>query len=166
MPTAMRGLPPLSGASPSRLRMSIAVTMRPRRLSMPAISGAASGTRAMRSGANTTCTREIGRPNSWPPMVAVTYSMTLSFALIVSSRCTFQSGGLFLERRDQALPVELGHVVVQADLAAALDRLRGDQHGQTDHGQVGDARIAPYRRGEFEAVHARHVDVGDDNVDG
>ena len=40
---------------------------------------AASGTRVIRSGMNTSCTREIGRPNSWPPIIAVTYSMTLSF---------------------------------------------------------------------------------------
>ena len=46
--------------------MSIAVTMRPRRLSTPAISAAASGTRVMRAGLNTSCTRAIGRPNIWP----------------------------------------------------------------------------------------------------
>ena len=145
--------------------MSITVTMRPRRLSMPAISGAASGTRASRSGANTSCTREIGRPNSWPSMVAVTYSMTVSVALIVSSRRTIQIGGLLLERRDQPLPVELGHVVVQADLAAALDRIGRHQRGQADDRHVGGARIAPDRRGELEAVHVGHLDVGDDDVE-
>jgi hypothetical protein len=31
--------------------------------------GWASGTRVSRSGMNTSCTREIGRPNNWPPMV-------------------------------------------------------------------------------------------------
>ncbi len=55
--------------------MSIAVTMRPRRLSTPAISGDASGTRVSRSGMNTSWTWEIGRPNSWPAMITVTYSM-------------------------------------------------------------------------------------------
>ena len=71
--------------------MSIAVTMRPRRLSTPAISGGASGTRVSRSGTNTSCTREIGRPNSWSPIITVTYSMTcslmvLSLLMIASSR--------------------------------------------------------------------------------
>ena len=74
---------PSSAARPSRRRMSIAVTMRPRRLSSPAISGGASGTRVSRSGTNTSCTREIGRPNSWPPIVAVTYSMTFSGASLI-----------------------------------------------------------------------------------
>jgi hypothetical protein len=49
---------------PSRRRISMAVTMRPRRLSTPAISGPASGTRVMRDGLNTSCTHSIGRPNS------------------------------------------------------------------------------------------------------
>ncbi len=52
------------GGKPSRRRMSMAVTMRPRRLSTPAISGAASGTRVKRSGMKTSWTREIGSPNS------------------------------------------------------------------------------------------------------
>ena len=41
-----------------------------------AISREASGTRVTRSGMNTSCTREIGRPNNWPPIMAVTYSAT------------------------------------------------------------------------------------------
>ena len=56
--------------------MSTTVTMRPRRLSTPAISPGDSGTRVSRSGMNTSCTREIGSPNSWPPIIAVTYSDT------------------------------------------------------------------------------------------
>ena len=78
MPTAIGGLSSLRGGRPSRRRMSIAVTMRPRRLSTPAISGGASGTRVSRSGMNTSCTREIGRPNNWPPIITVTYSMTFA----------------------------------------------------------------------------------------
>src|SRR5204862_3193451 len=123
IPIAMRGLPSSAGDRPRRKRMSIAVTMRPRRLSMPANSGAASGTRVRRSGMNTSCTPEIGRPNSWPPIVAVTYSMVWSVVLIARSCRTIDARGLLLERRDQALTVELGDVIVQADLAAALDRL-------------------------------------------
>ena len=110
--------------------MSIAVTTRPRRLRMPATSGGASGTRVSRSGTNTSCTREIGRPNSWSPIVTVTYSVSRSWR---RCRCcvpwrsyaaSIDVGGLLLERRDQALAVELGDVIVEADLAAALDRFR------------------------------------------
>jgi hypothetical protein len=50
--------------------------MRPRRLSTPAISPDDSGTRVSRSGMNTSCTREIGSPNSRPPITAVTNSET------------------------------------------------------------------------------------------
>ena len=57
--------------------MSTTVTMRPRRLSTPAISADDSGTRVSRSGMNTSCTREIGRPNNCPPITAVTYSATV-----------------------------------------------------------------------------------------
>ncbi len=63
--------------------MSIAVTMRPRKFSTPAISGAASGTRVIRSGMNTSCTREIGKPNSCPPIITVTYSMMLVSSLLM-----------------------------------------------------------------------------------
>ena len=56
--------------------MSTTVTMRPRRLSTPAISPDDSGTRVSRSGMNTSWTREIGKPNNCPPIMAVTYSAT------------------------------------------------------------------------------------------
>ena len=49
--------------------MSTTVTMRPRRLSTPAISADDSGTRVSRSGMNTSWTREIGRPNNCPPII-------------------------------------------------------------------------------------------------
>jgi len=32
---------------------------------------------------NTSCTREIGRPNSWPPITAVTYSAMVPAAVWV-----------------------------------------------------------------------------------
>jgi hypothetical protein len=56
--------------------MSTTVTIRPRRLSTPAISPGDNGTRVSRSGMKTSCTREIGSPNNWPPIIAVTYSAT------------------------------------------------------------------------------------------
>src|SRR5215831_3841013 len=107
--------------------MSTAVTMRPRRLRTPATSGADSGTRVMRSGMKTSCTREIGRPNSCPPIITVTYSVIwsptawLSLLICVSSSCLGVIGRRFLQRRDQALAVELGDEVVEAGLAAAFD---------------------------------------------
>src|SRR5947209_5178266 len=112
--------------------MSITVTMRPRRLSTPAISREDNGTRVSRSGMNTSCTREIGRPNSWPPIIAVTYSATdpstVSVLLVMlSSLCRLPvhlGRGLFLERRDEARTIEFGNVIVEAGLAPALDRRR------------------------------------------
>ena len=63
--------------------MSMSVTMRPRRLSTPAISGGASGTRVTRSGLKTSCTRRIGRPKNWPSTTAVTYSFRFSMSLFM-----------------------------------------------------------------------------------
>ena len=74
--------------------MSTTVTMRPRRLRTPAISPDDSGTRVSRSGMNTSWTREIGRPNSWPPITAVTYSATVPSVvsvLLVSSSAAFRA---------------------------------------------------------------------------
>src|SRR3954451_11101936 len=133
MTTAIGGLLSSRGGRPSRRRMSIVVTMRPRRLSTPAISGGASGTRGRRSGMHTSCTREIGRPKSWPPIITVTYSISCSMGalslLIPSSRRLDEFDGGFLQRRDQALTVEFGDEVVEAGLAAALDRRGRCQRG-------------------------------------
>src|ERR1700733_12321828 len=161
MPIAMRLRASPGGARPSRRRMSIAVTIRPRRLSTPAISGAASGTRVRRSSTKTSCTRAIGRPNNWPPNVAVTYSVVVSSTLIepLPSRRTVHIRGLLFQRRDETLAVELGYIVVQTDLASALDRLGGHQRRKPDHRYRSGARIAPHRRGQLEAVHAGHVDI-------
>src|SRR5688572_14097264 len=127
MPTAIDGLLSVRGGRPNRRRMSITVTMRPRKLSTPAISGADSGTHVMRSGMNTSCTREIGRPNSWPPIITVTYSIRCSAAMLslLMIWCSSRLGerdSRFLQRRDQALTVELGDEIAEAGLTAALDR--------------------------------------------
>src|SRR6185437_302209 len=160
--------PPARSPNPKRRRMSISVTMRPRRLRMPAISGGASGTRVNRSGMNTSCTRTIGRPNSWPPIMAVTYSVRFCWAFSVLMMSTSRRAtdiGLLLERRDQPLPVELGDVVVEADLAAALDRFGRHDRRQRNDRQIGVARIAAQIFGEFEAVHLGHFDIGDDDIE-
>src|ERR1700756_4567758 len=124
--------------------MSTPVTMRPRRFRTPAISDEDSGPRVSRSGMNTSWTREIGRPNSCPPIMAGTYSATRPsgvWGLLIhvllgapfSSR-PVQLGGLFLQRRDQARTVELADIVMEAGLTAALDRGRRHQRGQADDG--------------------------------
>src|SRR4051812_10309143 len=169
MPTAMDGRPSVRGPMPSRRRMSIVVTMRPRRLSTPAISGGASGTRVRRSGMNTSCTREICRPKSWPPIITVTYSIRCSRAalslLMSFSRRLDEFDGGFLQCRNQSLPVELGDEVVEAGLAAALDRCGRGQGGERDDRHMRAARVRTDRLGKFEAVHTRHFDVGHDRVE-
>src|ERR1044071_5989408 len=170
MPTAIEGRSSVRGGRPSLRRMSIAVTMRPRRLSTPAISGADSGTRVTRSGMKTSCTREIGRPNSWPPIITVTYSVTsslmvLSLLMAAPSRRLGPLDGGLLERRDQPLAVELGDEIVEAGLAAALDRGRRGHRGERDDRPLGAARVGTDRLGELEAVHPRHFDVGHDHVE-
>src|SRR3954465_6629264 len=145
MPTAIAGLLSSRGGRPRRRRMSIVVTMRPRRLSTPAISGGASGTRVRRSGMNTSCTREIGRPNRWPPIITVTYSISCStgaLSLLMSfSRRLDEFDGGFLQRRNQTLTVELGHKVVEAGLAATLDRRGRGERGERDDRHMRAARV-------------------------
>src|SRR5438270_1538087 len=157
MPTAIDGLSSLRGGRPSRRRMSIAVTMRPRRLSTPGTSGADSGSRVMRSGMKTSCTREMGSPNSWSPIITVTYSITCSLAALLSllmvapSGCLGVFGGCFLQRRDQTLAVELGNEIVEAGLTAAFDRSRRRQGRQRDDRRVGGACVGTDRFGQLEA---------------
>src|SRR3954451_8590257 len=127
----MRGRSLASASSERRLRRSIAVTIRPRRLSMPAISGGASGTRVSRSGTNTSCTREMGRPNNWPPTVAVTYSI-VSADVFMGVLCRRQFRRALLERRDEALAIEFGDVIVQSGLAPALERIGREDRRQAD----------------------------------
>src|SRR5581483_1451946 len=144
--------------------MSTTVTIRPRRLSTPAISRLDSGTRVSRSGMNTSCTREIGRPNNCPPITAVTYSATrpsLFWVLLVIELSSTDHalgrarhlGGLLLERRNQAGTVELGDIIVEAGLAATLDRRRRHQGGQTDDRHPPEMRVGADALGELEAVH-------------
>src|SRR5476649_1050728 len=148
--------------------MSMSVTMRPRKLSTPATSGGASGTRVRRSGMKTSCTRRIGKPKSWPPIMAVTYSFRLrsafSVLMVLASRRTTDIG-LLLERHDQSLPVEFGDIVMKADPSAALDRVGRHHRGQCNDRQVDGARVAAHGLGEFEAVHVWHLDIGDGHVE-
>src|SRR6476620_6756626 len=160
--------------------MSTTVTMRPRRLRTPAISLEASGTRVSRSGMNTSWTREIGSPNNCPPITAVTYSATvpsvvsLALVMLVSSwppaelvSCRpVEFGGLLLERRDQAGAVELGDIIVEAGLPPALDRRRRNQRGQRDDRHRAQIVVGADDFRELEAVHVRHLDVGQHHVEG
>src|SRR5207253_9301835 len=130
--------------------------------------------RVSRSGMNTSWTREIGRPNSWPPIKAVTYSTTVPSMVSVLVVMVFVSlcraldvaGGLFLQRRDQARTVELGDVIVEAGLPAALDRRRRHHRGQRDDRQGTEVLVGADRLGEFEPVHVGHFDVGQHHVEG
>src|SRR6202167_2279455 len=116
--------------------MLTTVTMRRRRWSTPAISADDNGTRVSRSGMNTSCTREIGKPNSCPPIRAVTYSATAPsvvsvLLVILASSCRpVEFGGLLLQRRDQTGAIELGDVIVETGLPPALDRRRRHHRGQ------------------------------------
>src|ERR1700759_413050 len=157
---------------PRRARMSITVTMRPRRLRTPAISPEAKGTRVTRSGMNTSCTREIGRPNNWPPIMAVTYSetapSTASILLVMLKflrRYAVHFGGLFLERRDQSRTIELRNVVVEPGLTSTLDRRRRNQRRQRDDRHRREVRVGADRLGEFEAVHVGHLDIGQHRIE-
>src|ERR1700733_1373868 len=157
--------------------MSTTVTMRPRRLSTPAISADDNGTRVSRSGMNTSCTREIGSPNNWPPIIAVTYSATVSWlawaawvllVMLVSwviLGCPAQFGGLFLQGRDQPGPVELGDVVMEAGEPAALDRRRRHHRGQSDDRHRAKMLVGPDGFGKLEPVHVGHLDVGQHHVE-
>src|SRR5215211_1602904 len=175
MPTAMGGPASARGGNPNRRRISTAVTMRPRRLSTPAISGADKGTRVSRSGMNTSWTREIGRPKSCSPITTVTYSMTLlvtcslkvSLIMAMSAplRRLIPLDGRIFECSNQALAIELGDEIVEACLPSALDGGRRGDGRQRDDRNVGALRVGAQRLGEIEAVHAGHVDIGDDHVE-
>ena len=148
MPIAIGAAPaPLATARSSRRRRWIAVTMRPRRLSTPAISAPASGTGVMWAGLKTSCTRSIGKPNSCPAAAKVTYSVMISSCRSSLSRRPIEVGALLLDRCDQSRAVELGDKIVEPDGAPALDRLvrnhrckRNDRYG---------ARSSPYQRAHF-----------------
>src|SRR5712671_490027 len=113
----------------------------------------------------------MGRPNNWPPIIAVTYSVIwspvalLSLLMIVSSSRLGEFDGRFLECRDQPLAIELCDEIVESRLAAALDRGRRRDRGKSDDRNLGAARVGADRFGELEPVHARHLDVGDDHVE-
>src|SRR5262245_23177375 len=165
-PIAIVWLWPAPCSSPSRRRISTRVTMRPRRLSTPAISAGASGTFVRRSGAKTSCTRRICRPNSWPPISAVTYSCRVWWvSLMAHTSCGPTEVGLFLECRDQPLPIELGDEIMESHAAAALDRFGRHHRGQRDDRQFGSARVGPHDLGELEATHIRHFDIGDGHIE-
>ena len=147
MPTAIGGLPSSGGGRPSRARMSIAVTMRPRRFSTPAISrerqrhaGDALGHEDVLHAGDRQA-EQLAADHRGDVFdhgaFAGSVLLVIAYLLILPlRRCTAQLGGaggvggLFLQRRDQAGTVELGDIVVEAGLTAALDRRRRHQRGQ------------------------------------
>src|SRR5690349_7344729 len=108
--------------------------MRPRRFRTPAISAGANGTIVRRSGTKTSCTRRIGSPNNCPPIEAVTYSLRewSAVSLMAHPLCRPIDVGLLFKRSDQALPVELGDIVVEANATASFNGLGGDHRRQGD----------------------------------
>src|SRR6266849_4206707 len=170
MPTAIGGRPSGRGGRPRRQRRSMAVTMRPRKLSTPAISGSDNGTRVNSSGMNTSCTRAIGRPNNWPSSTTVTYSVTHSAptglsVVMASSRCLDPLQAGLLQGRDQALAVEFGDEIIEAGPASALDHGFGSERGKRDQRHIRSARLAAHGLGKLVAGHAGHLDVGHDDVE-
>ena len=127
---------------PSRHRISIKVTMRPRRLSTPAISAGANGTRVNRSGARHPARARMGNPNELPSdQGGDVFAEVLSAAsFMVSSRCPADVG-LFFERRNQSLPVEFGDIVVKSDAASAIYGLGRYDGRKGDDRQFGRPRI-------------------------
>ena len=59
----------------------------------------------------------------------------------------------------------LGDVGVRAEGQTALAVLLGSLGGADDDRDVPKLRVLPHQRDELEAVHDRHVDVGQDQVD-
>src|SRR5205807_1888101 len=71
----------------------------------------------------------------------------------------------FGERGEQRIAVELGDIVAEPDLAAAIEILRRSMRRESDERRVLPARRAAHRLGKLKAVHARHLDVADDNIE-
>ena len=111
----------------------------------------------------TSCTRTIGRPNICPPIMAVTYSV--EFAEVVVSwsarhAARLDVGALLLERRDQALPVEFGDEIVEADLRGRARSRRPTP--RTDSAMIGRpavARIGAERFGERRSRPSRGISM-------
>src|ERR1700737_5453336 len=97
-------------------------------------------------------------------MTAVTYSVMSSWRVIVLRACTV--GGLPLESCKQRPAIEFADAIVQSDLLAALDGLGKQARRHSDDGDCGGAWIATQYRCQLEAIHFRHIDVGDDHVEG
>ena len=119
----------------------------------------------IRVGLKTSCTRSIGRPKSCPAVGE--RDVVGEFEVVVHGAHAARSdvGTLLLDRRDQSGAVEFGDEIVEADGAAALDRVGRDHGGNSDDRQRGGRRHGAQFVGEREAVHVRHFDIGDDEID-
>ena len=72
---------------------------------------------------------------------------------------------MLFQRGNQAGPVELGDVVVEAGQTAALDRGRRDHRRERDNRQILKLLIGPDRLCEFKAVHVWHFDIRQDDIE-
>src|SRR5581483_6979692 len=72
------------------------------------------------------------------------------------------------DRREETALVELAlhDVRVGADLDAAPAVLGRVARSDEDRGDLAERRVAARRRDELEAVHARHLDVDDEDAEG
>ncbi len=116
-------------------------------------------------------------PNSWSPIddrdevrsVAPAPLLTAALrrvgGVIVVHAAPLLQAERFGQRGQQGVTVELRDIVVEADLAAAIEILGRRVRRQGDDRRVLPARRAAHRLGELEAVHARHLDVADDDVE-
>src|ERR1700751_768233 len=92
-------------------------------------------------------------------------NLLLPVDIAICSRCLDPLNGRFLKCRNQTLTIELGDEIVEASLASALDRRRCGNRGKRDNRHWRGSRVAADRLGELKAVHAEHLDVGDDHIE-
>src|SRR6202000_770008 len=109
-----------------------------------------------------------GMPKSWSAIVMVTKSRAvplLVVSMVVSLCRATGDGGGFRQRAQQRVAVELGDVIGEADLAAAVEIVRTGARGQRDQRGLLPAAVLAHFLAELEAVHARHLDVADDDIE-
>ena len=144
-PPTCAAVPSGGGGRRRRRRRSIAVTMRPRRLRLPAISGGASGMRVIACSPRMSRTASTGTPQSWSATVRVTKTYAprrrrrqvargrprscivscirscIELIPVIRLMRGDRFGQALLQAGDQRLALELGDVVGEAGIAAGLD---------------------------------------------
>src|SRR5436190_9299622 len=113
----------------------------------------------------TSCTRSIGSPNNYSPIITVTYSVSslcvFSVVMMRSSGCLVGVIAMLLERCDETLAVKFCDEIVEAGLADPCDRVRRGHGRQRDNGRGRCVLVSADRFRERKSVHAGHFEVGD-----